>query len=865
MKNMKWLLAVMALFAIFAVIGCPTDPADPPPPAEPPKATSIEISGQAKVAVGFDYLFGAQVKGNAAFNKDPTKQGVTWEFVGAVDTDGTTDYTSNLKTTTLFDATAGELTVATDEKLGVIITIKATSTFNTKLSQTFSTTVRDPITIKFYNYRDPGDPTVTPPVAAENKEYIKEFVMKPGDSFANADVGLTSTGALDVTSNPRTDLKFNRFERSNGDGVTVDTVWGEDDEEVFGVWWSTVVNSTKAAEAFEKLALRNGSYAVYEFTIPTGKTMDDLLGLTVSYLADEGTVNSQVRNLRLMGPYIYSDFVTHVDRTDGAKVPYWGDFVIDSNGHYVAKYISGGTANDYARDKNGPYINSNINSANWANNWESAFGAGVIKANDWFTVDYNYNKTFFTNTTVANVFNTAHAPTAKDLKAGDKVYFGIGVPTGSDNRADEGMVHYVKDITLNFGAATTDKASAVIPTFGTAGAKQAFTGYITGNYQDNWRGAWNAAVVYPSSAGTSAPNMANLLDDSDGVFYVNLSDYKTVSTSEGGINATPVATTFTGTVNKGPLVATFAANQENQRLILGLLPDHITALLKAPASSKVKFTIDATFTGTDGAFRIHFGDPSLGGGWPGTTGKQANLSVFIDGDDEDDEGDPTGTTTQTITGGTANLLSYFILQVRHTAATPIVITIDSIKVEYETAPEVPPTPATEKLEFFKSTAVGGAVAPLINASPISGAWGNLTELNAAGPIVFPEGLEFRSYTKFTIRVNYYLNNGGSKGALIIPAKGQQWAQVHVGPSGATGVDLFNLGEEDAGDTDCTINAPITGVSKFNVLKELGSLSLNFQNRGAGSWVNKSGTDANGDPITGDIGFVELTEITFYVD
>ena len=172
-------------------------------------------------------------------------------------------------------------------------------------------------------------------------------------------------------------------------------------------------------------------------------------------------------------------------------------------------------------------------------------------------------------------------------------------------------------------------------------------------------------------------------------FYLDLNDWKTVSTSEGGINATPV----TGDLTANDLTVSFTEN--GQRLNIGLTAAQITALTTA---SDVTITIFGTATPGTTNFRYHLGDPSLGSGWPATSGSgDAAISTFISADGTDK--------AQTISD--ASKLKHFILQQRVDTTTSVTIT--KILIEYVSLAEVLPDNGTdlEDLDDYNGIEIAG--------------------------------------------------------------------------------------------------------------------------------------------------------------
>ena len=746
-----------------------------------------------------------------------------------------------------------------------------------------------PVTVTFIPWEDwDADDDDT-----ENDYWPQEFI------FAN-DTGFSDYEDYDFPKNPgitRTDLVFGKWVDPYGNTVDEDNTKFTADTIVTGVWYSTeleIDTGDAANDSVEKLYLENGSYAIYEFTLPTGKTISDVKEVKVDYKLSEAGMNRQVRNLRLMGPYIYNDFISHIAIDAGAKVPYFGDFVMDKNGAFAAKYNATDNATTYADNKNAPYINFNLNGASYANTAQSAFGDSYeIEANEWFTATYTFSNSTFTGTTVDRVNTTAHAPVATADTT--KVYFGIGIPHPDKDKpnddgvgAHNGTIQLVKDITLTFTEGT-ETVDGKVPDFGGTNGTQVFASYID-PIVFCWRGGATDPIAYPTSPANAVTEFPDLtavdlgtFDATTGAgsFYVQLGNWETVTPSGANINATKVGATFTKYA--GPLEVTFAANENNQRVNIGLLPDQITKLLEA--TGELTFTLDIDTPVPTTAFRYHLGNPLTGSAWNATSGTGKNfgdpkLSELVDGENQaqhctnanhgegdgtaddphiwaltfelDENDDPTSepvmetNNVQTFTANkSAATLGYFILQNR--SATAATVKIKSIKIEYQVTPEVPAIPAKEDFTVFKSVTAGGS-APAVKMDMPSATWGALTDFNTAVPsIVFPkqdttDQLTIRSYAKFDIKVKYYAADGSE----LTPVAGNQWAQCTF--NGA--INHYALGVEATGaaQNDGSLNVA-TSLGKYDTIKDESTLTLNWQRRDSST------------PDT--IASIELLEITFY--
>jgi len=708
-----------------------------------------------------------------------------------------------------------------------------------------------PLTITFFDYQGGTQLTV--------------MHLEEGQSIGDAGEKLPATPT-------RAGYTFNQWVDSYGTPVTADTSFLMDTT-VVGAWWSNTLTDT--GDALEKVVLENGSFVIYEFDV-TGKDLNTITGVSVDYKVSEAMANKGVRNLRLMGPYIHEDYITNIDVEGGAPnpdpIPHYGDFAYDANGAPTARFISGATANDNYRNKNAPYINLTVNS-DWAANAQAAFGeAATVVADTWFTVTYPFNYELFADTTLADTAPGGNGNTVHQVNklgnnrvatnATNKIYFGIGLTSQGVN--DGGIEQLVKNVTLNTSGGAVN---GTIPDFDNDGVgDQAFASYFD-PIQYNWRGASNATYARPTKAAVADPRATVDLDVKDeigdfddesgaGYFYVNLSDWETVTPASANINATKVTGSFDGIATQGPLTVNFTEN--SQRVNIGLLPKYITQLQEA--SGSIKITIDGETTATHN-FRYHLGNPLSGANWNGTSGSgDHTFAELVAGKhdvaddpatpDKDETATDVANNVQTFSANMSALtLGYFILQNR--ADTAATVKINSIRVDYFITPADAPPQAAEDFVVYKSTTVGGSDAPLVSDA-MTGNWQTLTNLNGAGPIVFPEQdgeqLTIRSYKRFDIKVKYFDASGNE----VTPnqAAGSGIAQCSFTPTGGSGaIDHYNLGQDTPANADGTVNAP-TSRTKYNAIKDAVSLDLNFQFR--------NNADYNGYTV-------ELLEIVFYKD
>lgn len=744
-------------------------------------------------------------------------------------------------------------------------TSRVTASTKFDADQTITAKFRTGVKVEFYEYANLGGTAPDPSLSR-----ITVFVLEVGSSFDIDGIG------EDFPAGPvstQVNVEFGGWVLLPAKSAVTSETTFLADAIVVGTWNSTVLDMSEGSDAWEVLYLENGSYAIYEFTLPAGKTILDVTGLKASYMASEAGVKRGVRNLRLMGPYIYKDFITHID-TKAGNVPYYGDFVVDKNGAWAAKYIASGGASDYARDKNGPYINSNTGTTpapNWAGDWQAAFGSSVmVEANKWIEASYPFNSATFTGTTVANVNGNAGAKVAN--ASTEKVYFGIGVPNGNADpnatatigTGGNGNIHLVKDVYLQVTGVAGSGVKGEIPSF------PGNTGQVFASYIDpvvlSWRGNPSTTIVggvatipYPNNPSTAViPDPIAALTDAQrkevlgeldkeegtGYFYVNLRDYETDSYSGEGGNPTVTVRSFTaGSANgitMGTVSATFAEN--NARLILGIFPEHVAAL--KGASGNITITIKGTASPNDTSFRYHIANPFTGQGWNGTNSFDADeIGKFLFVDDDTPNSKSVGFNLRT-----APELSYFVLQAR--AATSTAVTITSIRVDYEVVPDEPIPQATAP---FTVNITGAPV----KSTETPGGWAALTTLNTAvGNVSFPQGFSLGSYGTLSIVANFY----DADGTKVVPGEGsiiRQLGQVamYSGTDQTTKIkDFFNLGEEYVAVTrgDASVNFDISTLEYAGRLAT--QFNLNFQMRGAAS-VSDVGNGKG-------LGSIELVSITF---
>jgi uncharacterized repeat protein (TIGR02543 family) len=215
----------------------------------------------------------------------------------------------------------------------------------------------------------------------------------------------------------------------------------------------------------EKVALSNGSYVVYKFTIPSTSKWENYKELTAQYMIGDEALwasgNNAAGGTRLMGPYKGKDDFQFVDITQGDTV--------------VPKAIA-----SYNAGKNNQYILCNSVGGDWkdldglaaALNLED----GIIPG-EWFTLTYDH--TGGDKYTAGNPkYDDANLPAA--TATGD-FYFGLGI--SGRGAMTNPTVQYIKNVTLVGNSGIDDLvATPVIFELAASGSDPAikfpaFTGY----------------------------------------------------------------------------------------------------------------------------------------------------------------------------------------------------------------------------------------------------------------------------------------------------------------------------------------------------------------------------------------------------
>jgi uncharacterized repeat protein (TIGR02543 family) len=175
----------------------------------------------------------------------------------------------------------------------------------------------------------------------------------------------------------------------------------------------------------EKVALANGSYVVYKFTIPSTSKWENYKELTVDYMIEDEALwaagNNAAGGTRLMGPYKGQDDFQFVDiNQDNTTVP-----------KAIASYNAG---------KNNQYILAISVGGDWKDlqGLATAVGLEEIPQSEWFTLTYDH--TGGAKFTGNPAFDADNLPA---VNATGDFYFGLGI-------SGRGVttVQYIRNVTL---------------------------------------------------------------------------------------------------------------------------------------------------------------------------------------------------------------------------------------------------------------------------------------------------------------------------------------------------------------------------------------------------------------------------------
>lgn len=334
-------------------------------------------------------------------------------------------------------------------------------------------------TVTFYDYQ------------GGNVVHTYTFTDEDNESFQDEGV------ALPAAPKREGNWQWNRWQASDGsvfDATT--TVFA--DMNVYGAWWTTTMTTDGA---IEKVWLTNGGFVVYEFDLG-GKNINDIATVHVQYKVSEATrYGRNPRTMRMLGPYFFNETPMEItDQGDNNGV-YFGDFAIDANGAYYAKWNSSGSNTMLNFNKFHPYILADGPTDNWSNvSGHANFkGPGTSVVPDtWFTWEYptsGYTWNGAVNSIARNMEDREDIERGEnpyDREDGEKtgaaledgavqilpndtnfdiVYFAFGVPKYENAHAaaqghdatewEHGITSLIKDVKIIFKDGTTTVAGAI--------------------------------------------------------------------------------------------------------------------------------------------------------------------------------------------------------------------------------------------------------------------------------------------------------------------------------------------------------------------------------------------------------------------
>jgi len=526
----KLLYVFLALTMAFTMVACPS-PSNGG--GDPPTVDGVEITfGAGVLEVGSDVYveanktaqFGATVTGD---NNPP--QTVTWEVTGAAET-GTTI------------SSTGLLTVDEDEAVDTVLTITATSTLDTDFDDT--------ITVKVA----PEDAKIITAVNVTSAGNVNQIAVGGSLVFTAVAVGNSTIGSGDQTFN---------WTVTGGSGTTAiaagtpsnTATLTVDASEVAGA--SLVVTATSTATVYlgggtegtkavlaagaavdpseetppigavnEIIALENGTYAIYKFTLPPGRTLGDYVAISAEYQILYPTVDAtgkgaQIRSARLMGNFDAADFVEA-----------WDEKPLNA---YAVRLESG---------FNAPYIVQDL--AGWTDDY-TVVGLDPAHPTDWFTREIPLVVTYTANTK----WPAATWPGPSDSR---DLLVGIGLSGAGDH-----IVQGIKNVKL---LATSDLNEIGVGSLYSLGSGFDKPAYVSSLPFPEWaapyRGtvqptivkfnanghgsAQRAIAVAPSTTFAQATAAGLILTPSVGGWL-----FQGWSTDEEGDNAVTGATVLTGT------------------------------------------------------------------------------------------------------------------------------------------------------------------------------------------------------------------------------------------------------------------------------------------------------------------------------
>ena len=386
-----------------------------------PTVVSVTVLGPGKVAVGGTATFSVTVVVTGSVSQD-----VSWTVEGA-DSDDTT-------------ITAGTLSVGDDET-AESLTIKATSTTTTTVSGTLTVEVVPegtaiPTVTKV---------TVSPATASVAKGQTETFTATvEGEDDPAQTVTWTVTGSSASSISAEGVLSVGANETATILTVKATSTFDTSKSGTVNVIVTSGITEpyepVDPSDFVETLALENSAYAIYKFVLPPDGTFGDYVGISFDVklvnpenAGPEGTPGRvQIRDIRLMGRYLGTDFITQDPATNPPQD-------IDA---YLARYVANSN-NTVAENKLNGYIAGQR--AAWSNDyaalgWDSA-------TNDFFTIEYvltgmdGTGETAGTNQPVHADNIATNWPAATDT---GPFYFGLGINGVNGNL----IVQQIKNIKL---------------------------------------------------------------------------------------------------------------------------------------------------------------------------------------------------------------------------------------------------------------------------------------------------------------------------------------------------------------------------------------------------------------------------------
>jgi uncharacterized repeat protein (TIGR02543 family) len=339
------------------------------------------------------------------------------------------------------------------------------------------------VEVEFYtNDTTTAKETVKAPIGTYVGDYLPAKPVRTGYEF----FGWGSTETLDTTVEGSTAVY----------GLDLSGVAIAGGEKYYARWYSDVLTDDSGGTA-EKLALDNGSHAVYQFTIADTSTWSDYTKVSVTYKVSEASLKKQARSMRLMGNYK----TTTAKKADNDVYVFQFD---DHNADYIMDNVSGlaGTTWKWGDKKIGAIAADPDKTPPVV-----AVEGPQVVADTWFTIEYDIS-----GTKAHGSFKAANMP--GDAETGP-FFLGIGIaslesPASGDPRQITDykgvIVQLVKDIKLT----NDDGSLEVLGTadgFGPAEDKSAIAGYLH-PINFSWRGAPADPVVVPFSVPIVLENLS---------------------------------------------------------------------------------------------------------------------------------------------------------------------------------------------------------------------------------------------------------------------------------------------------------------------------------------------------------------------